>query len=179
MDTPEEKIHHYQQILKSEPENREAYLQLGIAFDSKAGKDNAPAFLTLAIDRFRHAIKLDPGDESAHDLLISSAAKKGILHELVTEYREKSSRDPDNLIFKNCIKKISVLSSFSMITPVKLVSYKPSQMFKLFFDYIILPSTVITCCFSIMVPRELSVGFLKVALMMFVSYIFYKWLTFQ
>ncbi len=179
MDTPEEKIHHFQQILKSDPENKEACLGLGIALDLKSEKDKEPVFLVSAMSRFRQVIKLDPANESAHDHLICSVAKKGVLDELAREYREKLNQNPNNPIFKNCLKKISVLSSFSIITPVRLVNYKPSRIFKIFFDYILLPSTGLLCCFSLMGPREFSGAFLELALGMFVLYIIYKWLTFQ
>ncbi len=179
MDTPEEKIHHYQQILKSDPQNKEACLGLGIALDLKSEKDKEPVFLVSAMSRFRDVIKLDPANESAHDHLICSAAKKGVLDGLAKEYREKSNQEPNNPIFKNCLKKISVLSNFSIITPVQLVKYKPGRMLKIFFNYILLPSTSMTCCFSLMGPREFSGTFLGLALGMFAFYILYKWLTFQ
>lgn len=78
----------YEEILRAEPENSSAMINLGAAYYNLGQ-------LERAIDQYRRALDLEPGDAGIHSNLAAALFQSGDLAEALREYQSAVELDPD------------------------------------------------------------------------------------
>ncbi len=107
----DEAISAYQSILKLDSANPRVRMALGKAYEGKSRGGDEKAFLVLAMEQYRQALRLDPQFMDANEALLSTAYRSGSLDDLITEYRLRYKAEPDNVLFRDFVKKAETLLS--------------------------------------------------------------------
>ncbi|MEK6647304.1 MAG: tetratricopeptide repeat protein [Candidatus Firestonebacteria bacterium] len=166
----------YRFALNLKPDSQIALMKLGIVYDIKGSRENNNVFFKLAYDSFRKAVLSDPRNETLHDYLMLLASKLNVLGELTKEYKEKLKNTPGDKLYLGCLKKISATTLLSVSVLANKDKYKPSLVLRIFFDYSIFPSSLLTIYISFM-GEELNVLRLP-GIAMLLIFIGYKCVTF-
>lgn len=82
-----EAIAAYQALLKKNPGNLRVRMSLGKAYEGISRIGEERAFLLLAMEQYRLALRLDPHLMEANEALLSTAYRADSLDELLSEYR--------------------------------------------------------------------------------------------
>lgn len=120
-DQIETSIIEYKKALVKNPGNAPVHLQLSYAFTKKGEQEQENAFYLLALEEARQALKHNQDtDEKVgrqiHQQLINLYNKCDQLDVAITEYKKLSKEDPNNKIYKDCLKQIVTISSLK-VTP--------------------------------------------------------------
>lgn len=105
-------IREFKNITARFPDNVKAHLYLSYALEKKAVENNESAFLVLALDEAKAALKLDPANKDIHSQVINLYHKTDQLDAAITEYKKYLEMEPENKLWQECLKQITVLSSF-------------------------------------------------------------------
>src|SRR5512137_2043094 len=105
----EEAVHAYNRVIAADMNNREANERLAELYLLLAEKENmkAHAFRRLALTCYRRVIELTPSDMQAHERLIKTAGRLGILDDLLSEYKKKLENEKNaelSAVYGKCIR---------------------------------------------------------------------------
>ena len=100
-------ISEYKALLEAKLRDVQCHIGLGAAYRLKA--ESEPLYLKPALHHLREAVKLDPGNEEAHNQYILAACRAGMLTELREEYAKLSREYPANAVFKQLLERLNVM----------------------------------------------------------------------
>jgi hypothetical protein len=104
-------------VLKKNPNDVRVRMALGKAFEAKSRIGDERAFLMLAMEQYRAALRLKPEFLGANEALISSAYRAGLLDDLLNEYRLRYKSDPDSPVFRDFMRKAEIFLSLPKAKP--------------------------------------------------------------
>lgn len=105
-------IREFKSIAAKFPDNAKIHLYLSYALEKKALENKESAFFILALNEAKAALKLDPAYKDIHSQIINLYHKTDQLDAAIAEYKEYLEREPENKLWQECLKQITVLSSF-------------------------------------------------------------------
>jgi len=102
-------IESYQAALKLSPNDSTLHLVLGQSLEGKSRDKDGGAYVHLAMEQYRQALRQNPASTAAHDALLAAATKTRQLAEILDEYKARMEKDPQNPAWREGVKKIQTL----------------------------------------------------------------------
>jgi tetratricopeptide (TPR) repeat protein len=161
----------YTLALKQDPAEPYANRRIVEIYREKAGAGDA-LYYKLALPPLRRALKADPLNEELHALLRFLSMKAGSLDALTREYGQKSRSGPEKAFYELQLRRTAALALLGSEPKRQAFVYSPAPYIKYFFDFVVLPVSVIGVAAGHIVPKLKP--FFGLGLVLFMFYCAYR-----
>ncbi|MGQ0644024.1 MAG: hypothetical protein ACT4O3_00835 [Elusimicrobiota bacterium] len=126
----------YQRALK-QSSRAEVRLKLGHAYEGLSRDKDGQAFLLLAMEQYRQAVKTEPRNAEAYDALLAAGTKARKLDDLTAEHRAWLQKDPANDVCRAAVKKMETILLMQVNPAAEEKSAGPNPLVKLLLDRVL------------------------------------------
>jgi tetratricopeptide (TPR) repeat protein len=126
----------YKRALKQESRS-DIRIKLGRAYEGLSRDKDGQAFLLLAMEQYRQAVKTDPRNAEAYDALLAAGTKARKLDDLTAEHRAWLQKDPTNDVCRAAVKKMETILLMQVNPAAEEKAAGPNPLVKLLLDRIL------------------------------------------